>query len=128
MRKLVLVCLLFTLSAWIAVPNALAQVVDEYSYFSTRLARISDQLQLTGDQQAKLKPMVEQETGLMEQIYGNPALSRKAKLKKYWAIIGKTNEKIKPMLTPEQLQAFETVQTTQKQKYNELMEQAKKGS
>ena len=127
MKNLLLICL-FTLIGWVSLPTALAQKVDEYSYFSTRLARINDQLHLTADQQTKLKPMVEQETGLMEQVYGNPVLSRKAKLKKYWAIIRKTNDKIRPILTTDQLQAFDNVQTEQKQKYDELMRQANNAS
>lgn len=126
MRRLLALCLM---GAFVAtIPAATAQKVDAYHYFSTRLERMSDQLQLTSDQQAKLKPMIEQETSLMGQIYKNPVLSQKEKLKKYWAIIGATNAKIKPMLNADQLAAFENVQNTQKQKYNELMEQAKKGS
>lgn len=105
--------------------TAAAQNVDEYNYFSHRFDKVSDQLKLTPDQNAKLKPLLENETALMEQVYNNPALSREAKLKKYWSIIGKTNAGIKPILTPDQVTAFDGLVQEQKQKYDSLMQQAK---
>lgn len=102
-----------------------AQQVDEYNYFSHRFDKVNDQLKLTADQQAKLKPLLENETALMEQVYNNPALSRENKLKKYWSIIGKTNTQIKPMLTADQVTAFDGLVQEQKQKYDSLMQQAK---
>ncbi len=104
---------------------ASAQTVDEYNYFSHRFDKVSDQLKLTPDQNAKLKPLLENETALMEQVYNNPALSREAKLKKYWSIIGKTNAGIKPILSPDQVTAFDSLVQEQKQKYDTLMQQAK---
>jgi len=110
------------------LPSALAQKVDEYNYFSHRLQKVDTQLSLTSEQKAKLKPILEQETGEMEVVYGNPALSQSQKLKKYWAIMNKSNASIKPLLTDEQKPAFENMQKELKQKYDELMQQAKKGS
>jgi len=107
------------------VLTASAQTVDEYNYFSHRFDKVSDQLKLTSDQNAKLKPILENETARMEQVYNNPVLSREAKLKKYWAIIGKSNAQIKPMLNPEQVTAFDGLVQEQKQKYDTLMQQAK---
>ncbi|HUN89326.1 MAG TPA: hypothetical protein VMU28_11070 [Terriglobales bacterium] len=121
-RSLVLLFVLFAALA------AAAQTVDEYGYFSHRLDKVSDQLKLTSDQTAKLKPLLENETALMEQVYNNPALSREAKLKKYWAIIGKTNGQIKPMLTADQVTAFNGLLQEQKQRYDSLMQQAKEAA
>lgn len=121
-RSLVLFFVLFVALA------AAAQTVDEYGYFSHRLDKVSDQLKLTSDQTAKLKPLLENETALMEQVYNNPALSREAKLKKYWAIIGKTNGQIKPMLTADQVTAFNALLQEQKQRYDSLMQQAKEAA
>ena len=121
-RSLVLLFVLFVALA------AAAQTVDEYGYFSHRLDKVSDQLKLTSDQTAKLKPLLENETALMEQVYNNPALSREAKLKKYWAIIGKTNGQIKPMLTADQVTAFNGLLQEQKQRYDSLMQQAKEAA
>ena len=104
---------------------AASQTVDEYNYFSHRFDKMSDQLKLTPDQTAKLKPILENETARMEQIYNNPALSREAKLKKYWSIIGNSNAQIKPMLTPDQLTAFDSLVQEQKAKYDAAMQQAK---
>ena len=118
-RSLVLILIVF--GALIVV----GQTVDEYNYFSHRFDKVNDQLKLTADQQAKLKPLLENETARMEQVYNNPALSREAKLKKYWSIIGKTNSGIKPILTPDQTNAFNSLVLEQKQKYDSLMQQAK---
>jgi hypothetical protein len=117
-RSLVMLLLVFGVLA-------AAQTVDEYNYFSHRLDKCSDQLKLTPDQTAKLKPILENETARMEQIYNNPALSREAKLKKYWSIIGSSNAQIKPMLTPDQMTAFDSLTQEQKQKYDAAMQQAK---
>jgi len=112
--------------ASLATSGMQGQTVDEYRYFSNRMAKISDQLNLTGDQQAKVKPIIEQEVGLLEGVHGNPVLSRREKLKKYWTIIRKTNSTLKPILTTEQLTAFQSMQAEQKQKYDKWMQEAKK--
>ncbi len=126
MKRLLLFCLMATISfAFGGIIVAQQIQVNEYDYFSTRLAKINDQLHLSSDQQAKLKPIIENETSLMGQVYGNPVLSREQKLKKYWAIINKSNAKIRPMLTGDQVTAFDNVLTEQKQKYDSLMEEAK---
>lgn len=126
MKRLLLFCLMATISfAFAGIVVAQQIQVNEYDYFSTRLAKINDQLHLSSDQQAKLKPIIENETSLMGQVYGNPVLSREQKLKKYWAIINKSNAKIRPMLTGDQVTAFDNVLTEQKQKYDSLMEEAK---
>ena len=121
-----LALLLLAALAWLVPSDMHAQKVDEYRYFSNRMARIIDQLHLTSDQEAKVKPIIEQEVGLLEGVHGNPVLSRKEKLKKYWAIVRKANSSIKPILTTEQLTAFDSMQADQKEKYDKWMEEAKK--
>lgn len=112
--------------ASLATSGMQAQTVDEYRYFSNRMAKIIDQLHLTGDQETKVKPIIEQEVGLLEGVHGNPVLSRREKLKKYWTIIRKTNSTLKPILTTEQLAAFQSMQAEQKEKYDKWMQEAKK--
>jgi len=104
---------------------ALAQTVDEYNYFSTRLTTVKDDLHLTPDQQQKVKPILEQETSLMGEIYGNPVLSRKDKLEKYWSILNESQAKIKPMLSADQQTALTALHEQQKQRFDTMMEQAK---
>jgi len=114
--------------AGLILPSAVAEKVDEYNYFAHRLQNVDAQLRLTSEQKAKLKPILEQETGEMEVVYGNPATTRSQKLKKYWTIVNKSNASIKLFLTDDQKPAFENMQKELKQKYDELMRQAKKGS
>ncbi len=110
------------------LPFAAAQKLNEYNYFSTRLANVSTQLHLSDDQQVKLKHILEQENALMNEVYRNIDLSRTQKLKKYWAIIGESDAKIKPMLAGDQVGLFEEMQKKQKQRYAELMQEAKSSS
>ena len=124
-----LVWMLFVcIATSLILPSAFAEQVDEYNYFAHRLQNVDTQLRLSSAQQAKLKPILEQETGEMEVVYGNPATSRSQKLKKYWAIVNKSNESIKLLLTDDQKPAFENMQRDLKQKYDELMQKAKKGN
>ena len=49
-------------------------------YFSLKLQNLSEKLALSDDQQAKIRPILEQESGELSPLWNNPVISRKEKL------------------------------------------------
>jgi hypothetical protein len=65
---------------------------------------LKQQLNLSAAQQAKLKPLVEQETGELMQEVCNPATSRKHQLSRMRDILQGSERRMKPILSMEQYQ------------------------
>jgi len=90
--------------------------------------RLSQTLNLSDDQQAKIKPILEQETGEVGQIFENPALSRKDKLNRWEKIVQSSDEKIKPFLSQTQLQKLQDMRKQQMLDLKKLISEPKAGS
>jgi hypothetical protein len=88
-------------------------------YFSQKLAHLSEKLDLTPVQQAKIKPILEQEAGEAGQITANPVLSREDKLSKLEKIVRSSDAKLKPILSTDQ---WHTLQDMRKKQRRELRE------
>lgn len=85
-------------------------------YFSMKLQNLSQTLQLSDEQQTKIKPIVEQETGEAKQFLGNPALSRKEQLDRWEKLVQSSDAKMKPLLSEAQLEKLEELRKSQKEK------------
>ena len=72
-------------------------------YFSMKQQHLSEVLGLSDDQQTKIKPTLEQESGEAGTILWGPVLSRKDKLKRYEKLVAASDAKIKPILSPRQV-------------------------
>jgi hypothetical protein len=83
-------------------------------YFSLKLQHLSEALHLRDDQQAKIKPILEQEAGELSQLWNNPAVSRKDKLNSLEKIVRSSDKKIKPLLSVDQVQKLEELRKEQK--------------
>jgi hypothetical protein len=90
-------------------------------YFSMKQQHISEALSLNADQQANIKPILEQETGEVGQILQNPVLSRKDKLNNYENIVGNSDTKIKPFLSTTQLTKLLELRKEQKKELKRLI-------
>lgn len=66
-----------------------------------------EKLGLTEDQQAKIKPILAEEMKAIREVRKDSSLDREAKWAKIRDIVQAHNEKIKPLLTPEQLKKLE---------------------
>ena len=97
-------------------------------YFSMKQQHLSEMLDLSEDQQAKIKPFLEQETGDVGQILGNPVLSRKDKLYRWEKIVQSSDEKIKQFLSQTQLAKLQDLRKEQKQELKKLIAEAKAGN
>jgi hypothetical protein len=83
-------------------------------YFSLKLDHLSKALNLSNDQQAKIKPFLEQEAGELRTLWNNPTVSRKDKLNTLEKIVRSSDKKIKPLLSQDQVQKLEELRKEQK--------------
>jgi hypothetical protein len=82
-------------------------------YFSMMLRILSESLMLSDDQKTKIKPILEQETSECGQFWANPVVSPDQKLREYGKIVRSSDEKLKFLLTPTQLQQLQEVRAEQ---------------
>lgn len=92
-------------------------------YFSMKQQHLSEALDLTDDQQAKIKPLIEQESGEAGMILWTPVVSRKDRLKQYEKIVKASDEKIKAFLSPAQISKLVDIRKQQKVELRKLIEE-----
>jgi hypothetical protein len=96
-------------------------------YFSMKQQHLSETLDLTEDQQTKIKPLLEQEAGEAGQVLGNPALSQKDQLNRWEKIVRSTDAIMKPFLTEAQLVKLQDMRNQQKQELKKMIAQQDSG-
>jgi hypothetical protein len=94
-------------------------------YFSMKLENLTTKLSLTDDQQTKIKPILEQESGELAPYWNNPSVSRKEKLNILEKVVLSSDAKMKPILTADQWDKLQTMRTAQKQELKDLKKAAK---
>jgi Spy/CpxP family protein refolding chaperone len=72
-----------------------------------RLQRMTDALNLTSDQQEKIKPILDSESQQMQQLRSDSSLSQQDRRSKMMQIRQGSHDQIKAILTPDQLQKFD---------------------
>jgi hypothetical protein len=122
-------CALIFSALLLAAPMAEGRAQDAHStvlpaggrsYFTAKMENLTQKLQLNPDQQAKLKPIAEQEVGYLEEIQLNPVLSKKDKLKKLNAVLHNSDERMKPVLTSDQWEKLQLMRSEQKSELEKL--------
>jgi protein CpxP len=78
-----------------------------------QIKHLSKKLNLTDDQQAKLKPILEDQRKQMEQIHGDSSLSREDRFSKMQALRQSADTQIKSVLTEEQQKSFDKMRAEQ---------------
>src|SRR5271169_423003 len=71
-----------------------------------KLQMLTKQLNLSADQQAKIKPILESESQQMQTLRQDSSLSREDRMSKMQQIRQGSNEQIKPILNSDQQQKF----------------------
>ena len=84
-------------------------------YFTTKMDNLTTQLDLTPDQQAKLKPIAEHEANLLEEIRGNSGHSRKEKLARLQQVVLESDKQMKPWLSAQQWEKLQALRKDQKE-------------
>jgi hypothetical protein len=95
-------------------------------YFSQKLQHLSEKLDLTPNQQAKIKPILEQEAGEAGQMISNPVLSNEDKLNRLENIVRLSDGKLKPILSVDQWQALQGLRKQQKKELRESLAEKSK--
>jgi len=90
-------------------------------YFSMKQQHLSEALALTDDQQARIKPFIEQESGEASMILWTPVVPAKDRLKQFEKIVRASDAKIKSFLTPTQLIKLAEIRKQQQVELKELI-------
>jgi len=96
-------------------------------YYSMKLRNLSEKLDLNEDQQTRIQPILEQEAGELNYVWGNPALSQKDKLEKLRQAVHTSDRKMKPILTQAQWKTLETMRQQQERELNQRLQEEKAG-
>ena len=88
-----------------------------------QIKHLSKKLNLTDDQQAKLKPILEDQRKQMEAIHSDSSLSREDRFSKMQALRQSSDAQIKGVLNEEQQKNFDKMRAEQQ----ERMKQWRKG-
>lgn len=94
-------------------------------YFSMKQRHLSEALSLTDDQQAKIKPLIEQEASEAGKILWTPVVSPEDRLKKYQKIVKASDAKIKPLLSPTQVSKLVELRKQQTVELKEMIAEQK---
>jgi len=96
-------------------------------YFSMKQQHLSEVLGLTDDQQAKIRPILEQETAEVGSFVNSPVYSRKEKLNRWEKVLRSSDDKLKPFLSQSQLSKLQQLRKEQKQNLSQLMADQQSG-
>ena len=96
-------------------------------YYSLKLRNLSEKLDLSQDQQTRIQPILEQEAGELNYVWGNPALSQKGKVEKLRQAVHTSDRKMKPFLSQTQWDKLETMRHQQERELNQRLQEQKAG-
>jgi len=90
-------------------------------YFSMKMQNLSERLDLSADQLAKIKPIVEQEAGEAGEVCFTTTIPRQDRLNRWEKIVHSSDGKMKSILSQAQWQKLQEMRKQQKQELKELM-------
>ena len=96
-------------------------------YFSMKQRHLSEALDLTDDQQAKVKPLIEHESAEAGSILWTPVVSPKDRLKQYQKIVKASDAKIRPLLSRTQVAKLGELRKQQRVEVKELIAELERG-
>jgi len=92
-------------------------------YYSMKLRNLSENLDLSKEQQTRIRPILEQEAGELNYVWGNPVLSQKDKLEKLRQAVHTSDQQMKPILSQTQRDKLEKMRREQEQEVRERLKQ-----
>ena len=92
-------------------------------YFSLKLQNLTEKLDLSDDQQAKIKPILEQETGELRNLWGNSTLSQKEKLNQLEKTVRSSDKKIIPLLSQSQVEKLQEMRKEQREELKKRLDE-----
>ncbi|PYX73628.1 MAG: hypothetical protein DMG78_08495 [Acidobacteria bacterium] len=95
-------------------------------YYSMKMKNLSTELNLSDEQQAKIKPIAEQESAEAGGVIFTQVVPRKERLSQWEKIVRLSDQKMKPVLSQAQWQKLQELRKDQKRELKDLI--AKKDS
>jgi len=90
-------------------------------YFSMKMENLSTSLHLSEEQQARIKPIAEQESAEAGGVIFTPVVPRKERLSQWEKIVRKSDSKMRPILSEAQWQKLQEIRKDQKRELRELI-------
>jgi hypothetical protein len=90
-------------------------------YFSMKMKNLSSSLNLSEEQQRKIKPIAEQESAEAGSVIFTPVAPRKERLSKWEKIVRSSDAKMKPILSQEQWLKLREIRKDQKRELRDLI-------
>ena len=84
------------------------------------LQMLSEKLNLTGDQKAKLKPILEGQAQQLRALRNDPSVTREERIVKKKAIHEETHDQINSVLTPDQQDKFRQMEQDATEKHKDM--------
>jgi hypothetical protein len=84
-------------------------------YFTTKMENLTTKLDLNADQQAKLKPIAEQEANMLEQVRGESGHTEKEKIARLQQVVLDSDKQMKPWLSAQQWDKLQALRKAQKE-------------
>src|SRR3974390_1002365 len=78
-------------------------------YFTTKMENLTAKLDLTPDQQAKLKPIAEHEANLLEEVRGQSGRTEKEKIVRLQQVVLDSDKQMKPWLSAQQWEKLQSL-------------------
>ena len=92
-----------------------------------QVKNLADKLNLTADQQAKIKPILEDNRSQMQKIMQDDSMSREDKMAKGRGVREATNGKIRDLLTDDQKKQFDDMQKEMMERQRQRQQQQQGG-
>jgi hypothetical protein len=90
-------------------------------YYSMKMKNLTLALNLSEEQQAKIKPIAEQESAEASGVIFTPVVSRKERLSQWGKIVHSSDARMKPILSEAQWQKLQEIRKDQKQELSDLI-------
>jgi hypothetical protein len=90
-------------------------------YFSMKMKNLTTNLNLSQEQQAKIKPIAEQESAEAGDVIFTPTVSRSERLKQWDKLVRASDAKMKPILTQAQWDKLQQMRKGQKVELQDLI-------
>ena len=92
-------------------------------YFEMKMQNLTSALDLSAEQQKRIKPILEQEASTAGEVCFNPAIPRKEWLGRWRRVVESSDRQMKPMLTESQWAKLQDMRQDQRKELKQLIEE-----
>jgi len=92
-------------------------------YFEMKMQNLTDALDLSAEQQRRIKPILEHEASNAGEVCFNPSIPRKERLSKWHRVVESSDKQMKPMLTESQWAKLQDIRQDQRKELKQLIDE-----